>query len=61
MISKHAEKSQWESKSSTFHLYLWKYFFFTSYVATVFMLLINTGKKICMKGKLMEGHFKEQV
>lgn len=36
-------------------------FFFISYVATVFMLLLNTGKKICMKGKLMEGHFEEQV
>lgn len=36
-----------------------KIHFFISYVTTVFMLLINTGKKICMKGKLTEGHFEK--
>lgn len=34
------------------------HFFKISYVATVFMLLLNAGKKICMKGKFMEGYIE---
>lgn len=39
-------------------LYLWKYTFL---FPVLLLLHINTDKKSCMKGKLMEGHFEKQL